>query len=84
MHFSSDRECMERIAPTVGKLDPSTITIGWIQNTLELSDVLLSENLREEIEGNPTLEIVGPPQPVDFDPAGNLTGSPLHAVPAEI
>jgi hypothetical protein len=84
MHFAADRECMERIAPTAGKLDSSTITIGWIQNTLELSDVLLSENLREEIVENPTLEIVGPPRPVDFDAAGNLTGSPLPAVPAEI
>ena len=76
MHFATDRECMERIAPTAGKLDPSTITIGWIQNTLELSDVLLSENLRDEIEGNSTLEIVGPPQRVDFDAAGNLDREP--------
>jgi hypothetical protein len=82
IHFASDRECMERIAPTAGKLDTSAITIGWIQNTLELSDLLLSENLREAVEGNPNLEIVGPPQPVEFDTAGNLTGSPLHAVPA--
>jgi len=82
MHFPSDRECIERIAPTVGKLDTSTITIGWIQNTLELSHMLLSENLREEIEGNPDLEITGSPQPVEFDADGNLTGSPMRAVPA--
>ncbi len=82
MHFSSDRECMERIAPTVGKTDTSGITIGWIQNTLELSEMLLSENLREEIEGNANLEIVGAPEPIDFDAAGDLTGSPMRAVPA--
>jgi hypothetical protein len=82
MHFASDRECIERIALTVGKLDLSEVTIGWIQNTLELSGLMLSENLREEIEGNPNLEIVGPPHPVEFDAAGNLTGSPLRAVQA--
>jgi len=82
IHFPSDRECMERIAPTVGKPDTSRITVGWIQNTLELSEMLLSENLRREIEENPDLEITGPPQPVEFDAAGNLTGSPLRAVPA--
>ncbi len=82
IHFASDRECMERIARTVGKLETSRITIGWIHNTLELSEMLLSENLRAEIEGNPSLEIVGPPQQIEFDAAGNLTGSPLRAVPA--
>ena len=82
MHFASDRECIERIALTVGKLDLSEVTIGWIQNTLELSGLMLSENLREEIEGNPNLEIVGPPHPVEFDAAGNLAGSPLRAVQA--
>jgi hypothetical protein len=82
IHFASDRECMERIARTAGKLDPSEITVGWIQNTLELSEMLLSENLRGEMEGNPNVEIVGPAQPIEFDAAGNLTGSPLRAVPA--
>jgi hypothetical protein len=81
IHFPSDRECMERIARTAGKLEPAEVTIGWIQNTLELSEILLSENLRGEIEGNPDLEIVGPPQPIEFDAVGNLTGSPLRAVP---
>jgi len=79
MHFSTDRECLERIAPTVGRIDTREVTIGWIQNTLELSEMLLSENLRGEIEANPNLEITGPPQPVEFDAAGDLTGSPLRA-----
>jgi len=79
MHFSTDRECLERIAPTVGRIDTREVTIGWIQNTLELSEMLVSENLRGEIEANPNLEITGPPQPVEFDAAGDLTGSPLRA-----
>ena len=32
--------------------------------------------------GNANLEIVGAPEPIDFDAAGDLTGSPMRAVPA--
>jgi hypothetical protein len=85
MHFATDRECLERIMPTVGKVDLSEVTIGWIRNTLELAVVALSENLRPAIEKNPMLEILGPPRPMEFDPQGNLV-SPLvehlEAVPA--
>ena len=30
----------------VGKFDPCQVTIGWIRNTLELSSMALSENIR--------------------------------------
>src|SRR5580765_2485068 len=36
LHFPTDRECLERIAPTVGKLDIGDVTIGWVRNSLEL------------------------------------------------
>ena len=36
IHFATDRECLERIAPTVGKHDLSEVTYGWIRNSLEL------------------------------------------------
>jgi hypothetical protein len=78
VHFPSDRECLERIAPTVGKLDLSKVTFGWIRNSLELSELKLSENLLEEIRRNSLLEITGPVEPLEFDQEGNLTGSPLH------
>ena len=72
VHFPTDRECLERIAPTVGKLEPGEITLGWIRNTMELSRLALSENLLPEIENNPDLEILGPPQELPFDEQGNL------------
>src|SRR5580693_5266421 len=53
VHFPTDRECLERIAPTVGKLDVSQVTIGWFKNSLELGNMALSENLRPQIESNP-------------------------------
>lgn len=73
VHFATDRECLERMYPTVGKVDLAEVTIGWIRNSLEISTLGLSENLRAEIEANPMLEIMGPAQDMPFDAAGDLT-----------
>ena len=72
IHFPTDRECLERIAPTVGKHDLRAVTYGWIHNTLELELLGLSENLRHEIDKNPNLEILGAPRPIEFDSEGHL------------
>jgi len=74
IHFPTDRECIERLAPTVGKVDLNEVTYGWIRNSLELGFLRLSENLRDQIQKNPMLEVVGPAEPFDFDQAGNLKG----------
>src|SRR5205823_10208944 len=76
VHFPTDRECLERIAPTVGKFDMADVTIGWIRNSLELGLIGLTENLLPQIRSNPLLEVVGPPQEFEFDRAGNLAGLP--------
>ena len=72
VHFATDHECLERIAPTVGKYDLSTVTYGWIRNSLDLGLLGLSENLSLEIAANPNLEILGAPRPIEFDAEGNL------------
>jgi len=74
IHFPTDRECIERIAPTVGRLDLKDVTYGWIKNSLSLGYLRLSENLKGDIEKNPTLEIVGPAEEMEFDSEGNLSG----------
>src|SRR5579883_180936 len=71
VHFATDRECIERFLPTVGKLDLSQVTVGWIRNTMELGRLGLSENLRGQVEANPNLEIEGVSD-LEFDGAGNL------------
>ena len=81
IHFPSDRECLERISPTVGKLNLQEVTFGWIRNSLELTVLKLSENLRHEIEKNPILEILGPAEPMEFDAEGNLPASVLQQLP---
>jgi len=72
IHFSTDRECLEKIWPTVGVHQQEDVTIGRIANSLELGILQLSENLRREIEANPKLEILGDAEELDFDRQGNL------------
>jgi hypothetical protein len=74
IHFSTDRECLERMAPTVGKVELAEVTYGWIRNSLELGFLKLSENLRDQISRNPMLEIVGAAEQMGFDGEGNLAG----------
>jgi len=64
IHFPTDEECIERIAPTVGKLDLADVTFGWIRNSMELGRLGLSDNLRAQVEQNPALEIEST---VDFE-----------------
>jgi hypothetical protein len=78
LHFPTDRECIERISPTVGKLDLAEVTYGWIRNTMELGRLALSENLRAVVAANPMLEIEATID-FDFDGHSNLI-SPFQPV----
>ena len=80
IHFPTDRECLERIAPTVGKVDLGEVTFCWIRNTMELGRLAVSENLRAAIEGKPEIEIEGTID-FEFDGTSNLT-SPFQTVAA--
>lgn len=80
MHFRSDRECMENMSRLVGRLNTEDMTIGWIANTLDLSPLAVSENLRPALAGNPNVEIVGEAWELPFDANGDL--SPLFTHPA--
>jgi hypothetical protein len=82
IHFPTDRECLTRVAPTVGKLSLDDVTYGWIRNTMELRRLALSENARAEVEKNPLLEIEGTID-FEFDAAGDLI-SPFLEVAAGV
>jgi hypothetical protein len=71
IHFPTDREAIERITPTVGKIDLREVTYAWIRNTMELGRFAFSENLRAEIEKNPALEIESTID-FEFDGENNL------------
>jgi hypothetical protein len=72
IHFPTDRQCLEAIAPTVGKFSPLELTIGWIRDTLQLSTLALSETLRDHIEAHPRLRIVGGPMELAYTENGDL------------
>ena len=77
MHFASDRVCLEKIAPTVGKFSGKDVTIGWIRNSMELGLLGLTENLRPMIQANPALEILGEAKDWEFDAEGDLGRIPV-------
>jgi hypothetical protein len=58
-HFAKDRECLQWVAATAGRLDAADVTYGWIRNTLELDRLAISPNLRGAIDGQPYVEIDG-------------------------
>ncbi len=71
-HYTTDRECLERFWPTVGKFDKSEITIAVDRQLDGTSKTTVERNLRHEIEANPNLEIEGGAEHFDFDESGNL------------
>ncbi len=81
LHFPTDRECLERVLPTCGKIDTSGCTIAWIRNTLQLSRLRVSENLLPELAGNPAIKVLGPPTALPFDSSGDLI-SPFESAMA--
>ena len=70
-HFASDREGLEWVAATAGRLDPADVTYGWIRNTLELDRLAVSPSLRPALDGQRRIEIEGEIE-VQWDGSGNL------------
>lgn len=72
LHFADDRTCIEKIAPTCGKLDLSEVTIAWVRNTMDINELMISENLLDEVLRNPEVEILGEAREIEYDADGNL------------
>lgn len=53
-------------------LDPETVRVVLIRNTLDLETFWVSPTLLPEVEAHPMLQIVGAAESVHFDAAGNL------------
>ena len=69
-HFPTDREALSTLAPTVGKIDLSTVTYCRIKNTMELVHMAVSENLIPKLASN--AKVVSEPFEVRFDAKGDL------------
>ena len=48
--------------------------IIWIKNTLELSEVIISEPLRREAEANPNIEVISEPEQLSFENGEPIVG----------
>ncbi len=70
--FASDRICLDRTWVTAGKLSPGELSMGWIRNTQDLSLMAFSENLREELEADERIEVLGAARGLEFDARGDL------------
>ncbi len=79
IHFPSDLEALTKIAPTVGKLDLSTVTYCRIRNTMELVHVAVSENLVPTLY--PNVKAVSEPFTVRWNAANDFEE---FQVPAEL
>ncbi|MCR4425208.1 MAG: hypothetical protein NUW23_03310 [Firmicutes bacterium] len=64
---------------SAGPVEPDKVRLVRIKNTLELSRMLVSEALLPEVAGFPGCTMVGEPEPLQFDDAGNLSRWDLKA-----
>jgi hypothetical protein len=70
--LESDRQAMEVALKSTGANGGARLV--YIRDTLALDEMLISEALLPEAQATGTLEILGQPEPLAFDPAGNLVG----------
>jgi hypothetical protein len=68
----TDQEAVAIAVQTLWGVRPETARIAWIENTLALQELLVSEPLWADLADRPGLEALGEPRPIRFDDAGNL------------
>jgi hypothetical protein len=72
IHYPTDRECLEQIIPTCGRVDERDLTVAWIRNSLELRILALSENLVSQLPDGSQFDFLGGSWPLNFDVSGQL------------
>lgn len=74
MAMPTDRSAIAAALVTCGRADLEAARVVRMRSTLDLEQLLVSESLRDEIEASDRLSIVGEPQPMAFNEAGELLG----------
>lgn len=72
MYLDTDREVLNVATAMAGLEIPGNYRLQWIQDTLRLDRVVVSEAYAKELEEREDLEVQGGPFPIEFDPDGNL------------
>lgn len=80
--FPTDREVIAACVETCWQPEAEKLKFCVVPNTLEVAELWVSGPLAAEARANPHLELVGSPQPLPFDAAGNLVQEKLfpHSV----
>jgi hypothetical protein len=68
----SDREALAIAVGTLWDVKPETVRMAYIKNTLELTQLRMTEPLWREIAGDPLFGSCSNPVPVRFDASGTL------------
>lgn len=69
---ASDKECFQVALKTCNGIDKENPRVIYIQDTLHLEQILISEAMLPDALANPRLEILGGAKPLDFDLNGNM------------
>jgi hypothetical protein len=69
----TDRDAVSAAVLTCGRADLDGCRLVRARDTLDLEHLLVSSSLREEVDADPSLEVVGEPAPMTFDDAGALS-----------
>jgi hypothetical protein len=71
----NDREGLDTALYLLRRKPPEQVGMVRIRDTMRLEQLLVSENLLPQVRENEKLEVLGPPEELRFDAAGNLEGS---------
>lgn len=72
MAMPTDRDAVAAAVLTCGRPDPLACRMVRMPDTLDLSELLVSEPLLDEVARSERLEILGPPEALRFGPDGAL------------
>jgi hypothetical protein len=68
----SDRQALGFCFDTIGLTPPEQARLVWIRNTLDLTELQISQTLKDRVNGSSDLQVIAGPAPMEFDDGGNL------------
>jgi hypothetical protein len=68
----TDQEALEIALSVLGIHPPEAVKVVWIKNTLELSEMRVSEAYWEQVQNLKHITILSQPEPIPLDSEGNL------------
>jgi hypothetical protein len=72
MTFDTDREALAAALLSIRPYEPSDLGLVYIKNTLDLTQIMVSETYRTQLEADPALEILADHQQLCLSSDGML------------